>query len=90
MCSLVWVTASAGMGKTRLVEEFLSGLEEEVSARVIRLRCRAASEGGTTWPVADVVEQAAWVSELDPREEVAAKCIAWPVRARTVAASRSG
>ena len=72
-CSVLWVVGDAGIGKTRLVEEFLKALEEGPAARVIRVRCRPSSEGGTTWPVADIVEQAAGVSDRDPAEEVLAK-----------------
>jgi len=72
-CSVLWVVGDAGIGKTRLVEEFLKTLEEGPAARIIRVRCRPSSEGGTTWPVADIVEQAAGVSDRDPAEEVLAK-----------------
>ncbi len=73
VASTVWITGDAGMGKTAVAEEFLRGLEGEVSARVIRIRCRPPSEGGTMWPLADIVEQAAWVNDRDPPEEVRAK-----------------
>jgi tetratricopeptide (TPR) repeat protein len=73
IASIVWITGGAGMGKTTVAEAFLRGLEEAVSARVIRVRCRPPSEGGTMWPLADIVEQAAWVTEQDPPEEVRAK-----------------
>src|SRR5213592_2760596 len=70
IASIVWITGGAGMGKTMMAEAFLRGLEEAVSARVIRVRCRPPSEGGTMWPLADIVEQAAWVNEQDPPEAV--------------------
>lgn len=72
-CSVLWIVGDAGIGKTRLVEEFLQALEEGAAARVIRVRCRPPSEGGTTWPVADIIEQAAGVRDRDPAEEVRAK-----------------
>jgi tetratricopeptide (TPR) repeat protein len=73
VAATVWITGEAGIGKTRVAEEFLRDLEVEVAARVIRVRCRPPSEGGTMWPLADVVEQAAWVVDQDPPEEVRAK-----------------
>jgi tetratricopeptide (TPR) repeat protein len=72
-CSLMWVVGEAGIGKTRLVETFLNGLEEDAAARVIRVRCRSSADGGTMWPVADLVERAAWVTDDAPLEEVRAK-----------------
>jgi tetratricopeptide (TPR) repeat protein len=71
--ALVWVVGESGIGKTRLVETFLEELEEDAAARVIRVRCRTSSDGGTMWPVADIVEQAAWVTDADPVEGVTAK-----------------
>src|SRR5579862_6630153 len=52
-CRLFTVLGSAGVGKSRLVAEFLAGLE----ARVVRGRCLSYGEGITYWPVVEVLRQ---------------------------------
>ena len=52
-CQLVTVLGSAGVGKSRLVAEFLEGLD----ATVIRGRCLDYGEGITFWPVVEVLKQ---------------------------------
>jgi class 3 adenylate cyclase/tetratricopeptide (TPR) repeat protein len=66
-CELVTVVGDAGVGKSRLVAEALSGIE----ARVVRGRCLPYGEGITYWPVVEVVKQ------LDalPSDEVAAAAV---------------
>ena len=53
---LVTVLGTAGVGKSRLVEEFLSGLGERV--RPLTGRCLPYGEGITFWPVGEVVREA--------------------------------
>src|SRR5215472_12225670 len=53
----VTVTGEAGLGKTRLVQEFAGGLGGE--AQVLTGRCRSYGEGITFWPLREVVRQAA-------------------------------
>src|SRR5215467_2692064 len=53
----VTVTGEAGLGKTRLVQEFAGGLGSE--AHVLTGRCRSYGEGITFWPLREVVRQAA-------------------------------
>ena len=53
-CRLVTVVGAAGVGKSRLVAEFLGGLD---GARVVLGRCVAYGDGITYWPVAEVVRQ---------------------------------
>lgn len=65
-CHLVTVLGAAGVGKTRLVTEFLSGLGD--TAKVVSGRCLPYGEGITFWPVAQIVRQAAAISETDPPE----------------------
>jgi class 3 adenylate cyclase len=52
-CELVTVIGSAGVGKSRLVAEFLEG----VDAIVVRGRCLSYGEGITYWPVVEVLKQ---------------------------------
>jgi class 3 adenylate cyclase/predicted ATPase len=52
-CELVTVVAPAGVGKSRLVAEFLAGAE----ATVARGRCLSYGEGITYWPVVEVLKQ---------------------------------
>jgi DNA-binding SARP family transcriptional activator len=53
----VTVIGEAGLGKTRLVQEFADGLGRE--AHVLTGRCLSYGEGITFWPLREVVHQAA-------------------------------
>ena len=53
-CQLFTVLGPAGVGKSRLVAEFLQTLE---GATVVRGRCLSYGEGITYWPVVEVVKQ---------------------------------
>ena len=53
-CHLFTVLGTAGVGKSRLTAEFLSGLE---GARVVTGRCLSYGEGITYWPVVEAVLQ---------------------------------
>src|SRR4029453_2448839 len=59
----------AGVGKSRLVVEFLLGLD----ATVVRGRCLAYGEGITYWPVVEAVKQ------LRPEERVLDERVARPL-----------
>jgi class 3 adenylate cyclase/DNA-binding winged helix-turn-helix (wHTH) protein len=52
-CHLVTVLGVAGVGKSRLLEEFIGGLGHQGS--VLRGRCLPYGEGITYWPLAEVV-----------------------------------
>jgi class 3 adenylate cyclase/tetratricopeptide (TPR) repeat protein len=52
-CELVTVVGEAGVGKSRLVAEFVAGLE----ARVVSGRCLSYGEGITYFPVVEVIRQ---------------------------------
>ena len=52
-CQLFTVLGSAGVGKSRLVDEFLAGVE----AGVVRGRCLSYGEGITYWPVVEILKQ---------------------------------
>jgi class 3 adenylate cyclase len=52
-CQLFSVLGSAGVGKSRLVAEFLSGID----GRVVRGRCLSYGEGITYWPAVEILKQ---------------------------------
>ena len=54
-CHLVTVLGSAGVGKSRLVREFLKARAEE--ATIVRGRCLSYGEGITFWPVKSVISR---------------------------------
>jgi tetratricopeptide (TPR) repeat protein len=60
-CRLAAVMGEPGVGKTRLVGELLDRLAPE--AEVLRGRCLSYGEGITFWPVAEIVRQAARISD---------------------------
>jgi class 3 adenylate cyclase/tetratricopeptide (TPR) repeat protein len=66
-CELFTVVGEAGVGKSRLVAEFLAPTD----ATVIRGRCLPYGEGITYWPVVEVLKQL----DLIPDEESAAVLI---------------
>jgi class 3 adenylate cyclase/tetratricopeptide (TPR) repeat protein len=53
-CHLFTVLGAAGVGKSRLVAEFLASLDD---ALVVRGRCLPYGEGITYWPVVEVVKE---------------------------------
>jgi class 3 adenylate cyclase/tetratricopeptide (TPR) repeat protein len=61
---LVTVLGQAGVGKTRLATEALAGLDP--AAQVLSGRCLPYGEGITWWPVAEIVRQAAGITDADP------------------------
>lgn len=66
-CHLFTVLGAAGVGKSRLVAEFLGALE---GVPVVRGRCLPYGEGITYWPVVEVVLQLG-TRPSDPRAAVA-------------------
>jgi class 3 adenylate cyclase/tetratricopeptide (TPR) repeat protein len=64
-CLLVTVVGTAGVGKTRLAEEFAAAVEAE--ARVVRGRCLPYGDGITFWPVAELVKDVSGIGD-DPRD----------------------
>ncbi|MGH2634569.1 MAG: BTAD domain-containing putative transcriptional regulator [Actinomycetota bacterium] len=61
--SLVTLLGSAGVGKTRLVSEFLVQARE--SATVLTGHCLSYGRDITFWPVAEMVRQAARIDDAD-------------------------
>jgi len=71
---LFTLLGSAGVGKSRIVQEFLAGPASSVT--VLRGRCLSYGEGITFFPLAEVVRRAGGIAEGDPpstaREKLAA------------------
>jgi predicted ATPase len=65
-CQLFTVLGTAGVGKSRLVAEFLGGVRDR--ARVVRGRCLPYGEGITYWAIAEIVRQAAGIEDGDDAE----------------------
>src|SRR5512133_2607386 len=68
-CQLFTVVGEAGVGKSRLVSEFLSGLE----ATVVVGRCLPYGKGITYWPVVEVVQRL----DVRPSDRAAGAAIGW-------------
>jgi class 3 adenylate cyclase/tetratricopeptide (TPR) repeat protein len=60
---LVTIYGEAGIGKSRLAEEFLESLE---GATVLKGRCLPYGESVTYWPLAEMVKSAAGIADNDP------------------------
>jgi class 3 adenylate cyclase/tetratricopeptide (TPR) repeat protein len=70
-CEVVTVLGQAGMGKSRLVEEFIRQVGGR--AQVLRGRCLPYGDGITFWPIAEALRQAAGIVFEDREEEARAK-----------------
>jgi len=68
---LVTVIGDAGVGKTRLITDFIGRVEDEAS--VFRGRCLAWGDGITFWPLVEIVRSAARISEDDSPEAARAR-----------------
>ena len=66
VCRVATVVGDAGLGKTRLVNEF--AVREAERARSLWGRCLPYGEGITFWPVAEVVRSEAGIAEVDSPE----------------------
>jgi len=70
-CQLFTILGPAGVGKSRLVQEFVSTLDER--AVILRGRCLPYGEGITYFPIVETVKQAAGLADFDLPEVVEAK-----------------
>ncbi|HEV3472474.1 MAG TPA: AAA family ATPase, partial [Actinomycetota bacterium] len=70
-CSLFTLLGAAGVGKSRLVREFVQRIEGR--ARVLRGRCLPYGDGITFWPVMEAVSEAAAISDRDSQEDALGK-----------------
>ena len=66
-CQLFTILGAAGVGKSRLVQEFLGDLAE--TATVGRGRCLPYGEGITFWPVLEAIKEVADLHETDSPEQ---------------------
>jgi DNA-binding SARP family transcriptional activator/class 3 adenylate cyclase len=69
-CQLLTVYGDAGIGKSRLVDEFA---RRTGSARILKGRCLAYGDGITYWPIAEAVKEAADVHDADASADVRRK-----------------
>jgi class 3 adenylate cyclase/tetratricopeptide (TPR) repeat protein len=65
-CRMITLVGDAGVGKTRLTQEFL-GIAN-ARARVLTGRCLSYGDGITFWPVVEVVRQAVGIREDETPE----------------------
>ena len=72
-CHLFTILGTAGVGKSRLVEEFVKDLAGR--AEVLRGRCLSYGQGITFWPVAEVVRGAAGLQDFDESDAVERKIV---------------
>ncbi len=70
-CRMTTVIGDAGVGKSRLVAEFLA--ESAAVATVIHGRCLPYGEGITFWPLREAVREASGVESIDAPEEALGK-----------------
>jgi class 3 adenylate cyclase/tetratricopeptide (TPR) repeat protein len=70
-CHLFSILGAPGVGKSRLIEEFVSRVGGR--ATVLRGRCLPYGEGITYFPVLEVLKQAAGLADFDPPDVVAGK-----------------
>jgi DNA-binding SARP family transcriptional activator len=66
-CQLFTVFGTAGVGKSRLVREFLGEVAD--AAVVARGRCLPYGEGITYWPLLEAVKEAVGLGDADPPDE---------------------
>ena len=71
-CRMVTIVAQAGVGKSRLIDEF--GRSAEASeARLLRGRCLPYGRGITFWPLVEITRGAAGIEDEDSPEVARAK-----------------
>ncbi|HEX9437457.1 MAG TPA: adenylate/guanylate cyclase domain-containing protein [Candidatus Limnocylindria bacterium] len=68
--ALITIFGSAGVGKSRLVREFVDAIGPE---RVRRGRCLPYGEGITFWPITEVLRSDAQITAADTRERARSK-----------------
>jgi class 3 adenylate cyclase/tetratricopeptide (TPR) repeat protein len=67
VCVLVTIVGMPGVGKSRLVHEFLAGLPD---ASVVRGRCLSYGDGITYWPIVEMLTGIAGIKDSDGAGEI--------------------
>ena len=70
-CQLITLLGAAGVGKSRLLAEFLASVADRSTA--LAGRCLPYGEGITYWPLAEVIRMAASIGEADDHDGAMAK-----------------
>jgi class 3 adenylate cyclase len=70
-CHLFTLLGTAGVGKSRLIHEFLQRVGG--GARVLRARCLPYGEGITFWPIVELAQAAAGINPADGADTARAK-----------------
>jgi len=70
-CVLATILGVPGVGKSRLIEEFLAGLPE--ASTIVRGQCLSYGDGITYWPVVEMLTAAAGVLDADDPAEIRSK-----------------
>jgi class 3 adenylate cyclase len=70
-CHLFTLLGTAGVGKSRLVHEFLGEMREQ--AQVLRARCLPYGEGITFWPIIELTQAAADIGMNEPPDSAKEK-----------------
>jgi len=73
-CHLFTIVGGAGVGKSRLVREFVAAFGAD--ARVLRGRCLPYGDGITYWPIMEIAREAAGIEPADTADEARAKLAA--------------
>ncbi len=73
-CQLFTILGPAGVGKSRLVQEFLGDVSGQ--ALVARGRCLPYGEGITFWPVLEAVKDVAGIEESESSDDATARIAA--------------
>jgi class 3 adenylate cyclase/tetratricopeptide (TPR) repeat protein len=71
ICHLFTIVGAAGVGKSRVVEEFIGSLGDQ--AQLASGRCLAYGQGITYWPVVEAIRDAAGIAEGDAPEAAVAR-----------------
>ncbi|MEP7040666.1 MAG: adenylate/guanylate cyclase domain-containing protein [Chloroflexota bacterium] len=71
ICHLFTIVGAAGVGKSRVIDEFIGSLGDR--AQVATGRCLAYGQGITYWPVAEAIRGVAGIAEGDPPETAVAR-----------------
>jgi predicted ATPase len=70
-CQLFTVLGGAGVGKSRLVHEFVRDARER--ATILRGRCLLYGDGIPYWPIVEIVKQASGIGGTETPEDALAR-----------------